>query len=51
VTGVASDDPKLQGRVEPVREEAEYRVIGSYSGHWTPGTARKALTVTTDDPK
>jgi hypothetical protein len=51
VTGVTSDDPKLQVKVEPVRDGAEYSVTVSYSGNWAPGMARKTLTVTTDDPK
>lgn len=51
VTGVTSDDPKLQGKLESIREGAEYRLTVTYSGNWEPGPARKTLTVTTDDPE
>jgi hypothetical protein len=51
VTGVTSDDPHLQGKLEPMREGTEYRLTVSYAGAWAPGEARKMLTVTTDDVK
>lgn len=45
------DDPKLQAKLETVRDGAEYRVTVTYSGGWEPGIIRKTLTLTTDDPK
>jgi hypothetical protein len=51
VTGVTSDDPRLQGKLESMREGTEYRLTVSYAGTWAAGEARKMLTVTTDDAK
>jgi hypothetical protein len=45
------DDPKLQTKLETVRDGAEYRVTVTYAGGWEPGIVRKTLTITTDDPK
>lgn len=51
VTGVTVDDPKLQPKLETVREGAEYRITVTYAGGWDLGVANKTLTVTTDDAK
>jgi hypothetical protein len=51
VTGATVDDPKLEAEVRTLREGEEYRVILTYTGGWAGGTIRRALTVTTDDPK
>jgi hypothetical protein len=49
--GAALDDPKLQAKVETVRDGQEYRVTVSYAGGWEAGAVQKQLTITTDDPK
>lgn len=45
------DDPKVQARLQTVRDGAEYLVTVTYAGGWEPGIIRKTLTITTDDPK
>jgi hypothetical protein len=49
VTEATADDPKLQVKLETVREGAEYRVTVTYPGGC--GLVRKTLTIKTDDPK
>jgi hypothetical protein len=51
VKSVAVDDPKLDAKVETVRDGLEYRVTVKYSGGWTQDRVQKTLTVTTDDAK
>jgi uncharacterized protein DUF1573 len=51
VKAAAVDDPKLQAKVQTVRDGQEYRVTVSYAGGWDAGHVQKELTVTTDDPK
>jgi uncharacterized protein DUF1573 len=51
VKAVSADDPKLEAKLEPVREGQEYRVTVSYTGGWDVGTVQRTLTITTDDPK
>jgi hypothetical protein len=51
VKSVAADDPKLQAKLETVRDGLEYRVTVSYGGGWEAGVVQKQLTVMTDDPK
>jgi hypothetical protein len=51
VKSVAVDDPKLQTRLETVRDGQEYRVTVTYAGGWTEDRVQKTLTVTTDDAK
>src|SRR6266567_945678 len=51
VKSLAVDDPKLETKLETVREGAEYRVTVTYTGGWETGLKRHTLTVTTDDPK
>jgi hypothetical protein len=51
VTGVTVNDPKLQAKLQTVREGQEYRVLISYAGGWEPGLVQKMLAVATDDPK
>jgi hypothetical protein len=51
VKRVSVDDPKLQAKLETVREGREYRVALTYSGGYPAGTVRKTLSITTDDPK
>jgi hypothetical protein len=51
VKSVAADDPKLQAKLETVRDGLEYRVTVSYGGGWEAGVVQKQVTVTTDDPK
>jgi hypothetical protein len=45
------DDPKLQAKLETVRDGGEYRITVVYGGGWEPGIVRKTLTITTDDPQ
>jgi hypothetical protein len=47
----AIDDPKLQAKLETVREGQEYRVTVSYLGGWPAGVVQRTLTMTTDDSK
>ena len=49
--GATLDDPKLQAKVETVRDGQEYRITVSYAGGWEAGVVQKQLTITTDDPK
>jgi uncharacterized protein DUF1573 len=51
VTHVAVDDPKLETKLETIRDGREYRVMVTYNGGWEGGTVKRMLTVTTDDPK
>jgi hypothetical protein len=45
------NDPKLQTKLETVRDGVEYRITLTYAGGWEPGIIARMLTVTTDDPK
>jgi hypothetical protein len=51
ITEAKLDDPKLEAKLETLREGTEYRVTVTYAGGWDQGFARKTLTLTTDDPK
>jgi hypothetical protein len=51
VTGVTVDDPKLQAKLETVRQGRQYQITVTYAGGWEIGRARKTLTVATDDPQ
>jgi uncharacterized protein DUF1573 len=50
VKELSVDDPKLEAKLEPLRDGAEYRITVTYRGGWEEGFARKTLTLTTDDP-
>lgn len=51
VKNVSVDDPKLQTKLDTVREGQEYQVTVTYAGGWQADRTQKMLTVTTDDPK
>ena len=51
VKSVAVDDPKLQAKLDTVRDGLEYRVTVTYAGGWTEDRMQKTLTITTDDAK
>jgi hypothetical protein len=51
VSGVTIDDPKVQTSLETIRDGREYRVTLLHAGGWEPGSVRRTLTATTDDPK
>lgn len=51
VKSVSVDDPKLQTKLQTVRDGQEYQVTVTYAGGWQGERTQKMLTVTTDDPK
>jgi hypothetical protein len=51
VKSVSVNDPKVDTKLETIREGGEYRVTLTYTGGWDLGVKRRTLTLTTDDPK
>ena len=50
IKSASTGDPRLQVRVSPIRDGAEYRLDLTYLGGWPAGSVNARVTVETDDP-